>query len=68
MLPIIYFSIEFLYQHYPDEDYWKIPHPPPLNYPNTEDTVIFLRFFIIFIFAILMILGDFPTIIFLILK
>jgi len=38
LLPLIYFYIEYLYTHYPDEDNWKIPHPPPLNYPDTEDT------------------------------
>lgn len=34
--PFIYFWAEFLYQHYPDEDHWKITHPPPLNFPDSE--------------------------------
>jgi len=38
MLPLIYFHIEFLYNHYPDEDHWRIPRPPPLEYPDPEDT------------------------------
>lgn len=29
---------EFLYSHYPDEDYWKIGHPPPLDFPDADDT------------------------------
>jgi len=33
-----YFWLEFFYMHYPDEDNWKIPRPPPLNYPDPEDT------------------------------
>jgi len=34
----IFFWLEFFYQHYPDEDNWRIPRPPPLDYPDTEDT------------------------------
>jgi hypothetical protein len=25
-----------LYQRYPDEDHWRITHPPPLNFPDSE--------------------------------
>jgi len=38
LLPVIYFYFEWVYQHFPDEDFFRIPHPPPLNYPDTEDT------------------------------
>lgn len=38
MLPLIYFYLEFFYQHGPDEDYWRKPVPPPLNYPDPLDT------------------------------
>jgi hypothetical protein len=34
----IYFWLEFLYQHYPDEDNWRVPMPPPLDYPDADDT------------------------------
>jgi len=27
-----------MYQHYPDEDNWRIPRPPPLDYPDQDDT------------------------------
>ncbi|KRX05138.1 hypothetical protein PPERSA_06772 [Pseudocohnilembus persalinus] len=37
-LPLIYFYLDFMYQHAPDEDYWRCPMPPPLNYPDPEDT------------------------------
>ncbi|CAD8056116.1 unnamed protein product [Paramecium primaurelia] len=37
-MPFVYFWVEFLYQRYPDEDHWRITHPPPLNYPDSEDT------------------------------
>jgi hypothetical protein len=29
---------EFVYNHYPDEDYWKKPLGPPLDFPDTDDT------------------------------
>jgi hypothetical protein len=35
-MPIIYFIGEFLFQHYPDEDHWKLSRPPPLDYPDVE--------------------------------
>ncbi|EWS73300.1 hypothetical protein TTHERM_000470561 (macronuclear) [Tetrahymena thermophila SB210] len=38
LLPILYFGTEFFYNHYPDEDYWRVAHPPPLDYPDTDDT------------------------------
>lgn len=37
-LPLIYFGTEFFYNHYPDEDFWRVAHPPPLDYPDTDDT------------------------------
>jgi len=37
-LPLIFFWNEFIAQHYPDEDYYRIKRPPPLNYPDKEDT------------------------------
>ena len=27
-----------MYNHFPDEDYFKAPMPPPLEYPDPEDT------------------------------
>ena len=36
----IYFWLEYLYQHFPDDDYWRKPHPPtaedatPVIYKN----------------------------------
>ena len=33
-----YIGNEFFYQHYPDEDHWRIPRPPPLDYPDADDT------------------------------
>lgn len=38
LLPFIYAWLELLYQHYPDEDHYRISHPPPLEYPFVEDT------------------------------
>jgi len=35
---LVYFWMEFMYQHYPDEDYFRIPRPPPLDYPDADDT------------------------------
>lgn len=36
--PFIYFWSEFLYQQLPDEDNWKVPTPPPLDFPDADDT------------------------------
>jgi hypothetical protein len=38
LMPFIFFSAEFFLQKYPDEDYWRYQRPPPLNWPDTEDT------------------------------
>lgn len=35
-IPHNYIGAEFFYQHYPDEDHWRMTHPPPLDYPDTE--------------------------------
>eukprot|EP01017_Pseudomicrothorax_dubius_P024192 TRINITY_DN2574_c0_g1_i1.p1 TRINITY_DN2574_c0_g1~~TRINITY_DN2574_c0_g1_i1.p1 ORF type:complete len:258 (+),score=64.90 TRINITY_DN2574_c0_g1_i1:122-895(+) len=35
---VIYFWLEFIYQHYPDEVHYRVARPPPLDYPDTEDT------------------------------
>jgi len=35
---ILGFWLEFIAQHYPDEDHWRISRPPPLDYPDTDDT------------------------------
>jgi hypothetical protein len=37
-LPFIYISSEFFLQKYPDEDYWRFQRPPPLNFPDVDDT------------------------------
>lgn len=37
-LPIIYFFSDFIYQNANDEDSWRISRPPPLNYPDIDDT------------------------------
>ena len=37
-LPIFFFTNEFFFNHYPDEDYWRISRPPPLDYPDNDDT------------------------------
>lgn len=44
---IIIIGAEFLYQRYPDEDHWKITHPPPLNFPDSEVKIYTIYFFII---------------------
>lgn len=38
ILPTFYFCSEFLYQHYPDEEHWRLQRPPPLDYPDAQDT------------------------------
>jgi len=32
------FWLEFIAQHYPDEDHWRVSHLPPLDYPDPDDT------------------------------
>jgi len=32
------FWLEFIVQHYPDEDHWKIARLPPLDFPDPDDT------------------------------
>lgn len=36
--PLWFFASELFYQEWPDEDNWRYQRPPPLNYPNEEDT------------------------------
>lgn len=30
--------MEFILQHYPDEDHWRTPTTPPLDFPDADDT------------------------------
>lgn len=46
---IIIIGAEFLYQRYPDEDHWKITHPPPLNFPDSEVILFFRKYRILMI-------------------
>ena len=34
----LYFGLEFLYQHYTDDEYFRKPRPPPLDHPNDTTT------------------------------
>ena len=37
-LPYLFFGCELFYQGWSDEDAWKYQRPPPLHYPDAEDT------------------------------
>jgi len=34
----IYMFVEYLYQHYPDDEAFRKPLPPPLDFPNPSTT------------------------------
>ncbi len=34
----LFFITEWVIQHQPDADYYRKPHPPPLDYPNKVET------------------------------
>jgi hypothetical protein len=38
ILPLLYWWTEYIYQHFPDETYWRKSHPPPLDFPDEDDT------------------------------
>ena len=38
MIPYIFVSSEFFLQKFPDEYHWRLQRPPPLEYPDPEDT------------------------------
>ena len=37
-MPLIFWSAEFFLQKFPDEYHWRYQRPPPLNWPDAEDT------------------------------
>lgn len=37
-LLVLGFWLEFITQHFPDEDHWRISRLPPLDFPDSDDT------------------------------
>jgi len=37
-MPLLFFANEFFYQGWSDEDAWRYQRPPPLMYPDEDDT------------------------------
>lgn len=38
VMPVIFWSCEFFFQKFPDEDYWRFQRPPPLECWDEDDT------------------------------
>jgi hypothetical protein len=38
MTPIWFLAFELFYQYWPDVDNWRYQRPPPLNFPDEDDT------------------------------
>ena len=43
--PLWFFANELFYQEWPDEDNWRMQRPPPVNWPDEEDTPDFETYY-----------------------